>query len=440
MEISRRRLLGLAGAGTAATIAGILSGCSSTLPEADVGAAGFGARARGTVSVWSRSATQTGMQSIIDRFHKAQSAIRVELTPVLDGQYVTKLATAIRGGEVPDLVDMDDINSSLFIYRNTFTDLTEVVNRLPYRDKLSPGHLGLASIGDRIYGVPFLADNSLLWLNTELFEKAGVDPDAATQSLETLADALPRLTSKKDGVYSWSFPGNGQGALGFTFLPHIWAQKGDFFKGKIGSQTAFITDNDVLRKTLEFFRQMWKSGWAPPSCYSDAATHWGSDFLAGKIAIFPANYATVVTPAPKSMLPKLKPIVIPGPTGGRSFFDGGDNLCMPRGAKNPSAAWEFMKFTLESAQQQNMPAGGYTPIRSDVDTASFRTQYPLDTTPLQNLDLGYAPQTLAYNVAINQADGPFLAMFRRAVFDGDVDGALEEGQTTLERLLKETQA
>ena len=440
MEISRRRLLGLAGAGAAAALAGALSGCSSTLPEPDVRGASFGRQARGTVTVWTRSATQTGMQTIVDRFHKAQNAIRVQVTPVLDGQYVTKLATAIRGGEVPDLVDMDDINSSLFIYRDTFTDLTPLVDELPYRDRLSPGHLGLASLGKKVYGVPFLADNSLLWLNTELFEKAGVDPDAATQSIETLQDALPRLTSKRDGTYAWSFPGNGQGALGFTFLPHIWAQKSDVFKGEIGSQTGYVADNEALRKTLEFFRAMWKGGYAPPSCYSDAATHWGSDFLAGKIAIFPGNYAAVVTAAPGSMLPKLKPVVIPGPGGGRAFFDGGDNLCMPRGAKNPSAAWEFVKFALDTAQQQSMPAGGYTPIRSDANTASFRKQYPLDTTPLENLDLGFAPQTLAYNVAINQADGPFLAMFRRAVFDGDVDGALDEAQSGFDRLLKETQA
>lgn len=440
MEITRRRLLSLAGAGAAATIAGVLSGCSSTLPEANVGAAGFGTGAKGTVSVWSRSATQTGMQTIIDRFHKAQSAIRVELTPVLDAQYVTKLATAIRGGDVPDLVDMDDINSSLFIYRETFTELTHLVNALPFKSSLSPGHLNLASLGSKIYGVPFLADNSLLWLNTDLFDKAGVDPDEATQSLETLQEALPKLTDAKNRQYAWSFPGDGEGALGFTFLPHIWARNADIFRGKIGAQTAYVADNEPLRQTLQFFRTMWQNNWAPPTCYSDAATHWGTDFLAGKIAIFPANYATVVTPAPKSMLPKLKPVVIPGPGGGRAFFDGGDNLCMPRGAKNPSAAWEFMKFTLQTAQQQNMPAGGYTPIRNDADTASFRKQYPLDTTPLENLKLGYAPQTLAYNEAINQADGPFLAMFRTAVFSGDVDGALSEAQTGFGRLLKETQA
>ncbi|WP_027479207.1 ABC transporter substrate-binding protein [Gryllotalpicola ginsengisoli] len=439
MEISRRRLLGLAGAGAAAAITGVLAGCSSTLPEPDVAAAGFGARARGTVSVWSRSATQTGMQTIIDRFHKVQSAIRVQLTPVLDAEYVTKLATAIRGGEVPDLVDMDDINSSLFIYRDTFTDLTPLVDELPYRDKLSPGHLSLASLGKKVYGVPFLADNSLLWLNTELFDRAGVDPDEATQSLETLQEALPKLTSAKDGIYAWTFPGNGQGALGFTFLPHLWAQNADVFRGEIGSQTGFIEKNDKLRTTLEFFRRMWRNKWAPPSCYADAATHWGSDFLAGKIAIFPGNFA-VIKAAPKAMAAKLKPVVIPGPTGGRCFFDGGDNLCMPRGAKNPSAAWEFAKFALETAQQQSLPDGGYTPIRSDADTAAFRAKYPLDTTPLEHLDLGYAPRTLAYNLAINQADGPFLAMFRKAVFDGDVDGALSDGQAGFDRLLKETQA
>lgn len=441
MRMTRRRLLGLTGAGLVTALAGAAGGCSSEqLPETDVGAAGFGSGARGTIAVWTRSAVQTGMQAIIDRFHAAQSEIRVELTPVLDTQYVTKLATAIRAGQAPDLVDMDDINSCLFIYRHVFTDLTPLVDRLPYRDQLSTGHLHLATLGDRVFGVPFLADNSLLWLNTELFERAGVDPESATRSLDTLREALPRLSRLGDDIYGWTFPGDGQGALGFTFLPHIWAAKSDIFQGTIGSQQAHVADNAALRSTLEFFREMWVRRWAPPSCYSDAATTWGSNFLAGKIAIFPGNYAAVVKAAPASLLPKLKSVLIPGPTGGRCFFDGGDNLCMPRGAPNPSAAWEFVKFALQVPEQQVLPTAGYTPIRRDADTPRFRHTFPLDTTPLENLEDGYAPRTLVYEEAINEANGPFLAMFRRAVFDGDVDGALQAAQVTVHRLLEETQA
>jgi len=115
MAFTRRdflRLGGLAGLSLA------LPGCgSAVLAEPDVGAPGFGSSASGTVTMWCRAATESGVQVVLNHFHASQSRIRITLTPVPDAQYVTKLATAIRSGTVPDLVDIDDINSMLFIYR-----------------------------------------------------------------------------------------------------------------------------------------------------------------------------------------------------------------------------------------------------------------------------------------------------------------------------------
>jgi multiple sugar transport system substrate-binding protein len=128
-----------------------------------------------------------------------------------------------------------------------------------------------------------------------------------------------------------------------------------------------------------------------------------------------------------------------GPTGGTAFFDGGDNLCIPRGATNASGAWQFAKFALDLPQQQLLPEGGYTPVRSDVATPEFRQKYPLNLPPLENLDKGYAPVTLAYNLLFNQADSPWIGLFRKAVFDGDLDGALDDGQKAFDRILRQAQ-
>ena len=45
----------------------------------------------------------------------------------------------------------------------------------------------------------------------------------------------------------------------------------------------------------------------------------------------------------------------------------------------------------------------------------------------------------AYNLLFNQPDSPFIGMFRRAVFDGDVDGALQAGQEGFTRILEQAQ-
>src|SRR5919199_1341986 len=190
MTLRRRDVLKVAGLGA---LSALLPACGTALPEPNVGAPGFGEDGSGTVRMWCRAATQAGVQVVIDRFHKAQQRIRVELTPVLDSQYVTKLATAIRGREVPDIVDIDDINSMLFLYRDALTDLTPLIERLPYRRSISPGHLGLAARDGRYYAIPFLADNSALFYNTELFDRAGVDPVKSLSSFDGYLEAARRV-------------------------------------------------------------------------------------------------------------------------------------------------------------------------------------------------------------------------------------------------------
>lgn len=437
MEFSRRTLLTLAGAGTASAL---LASCAHRLAEVDVTVAGFGEGARGTINVWCRSETQTGIQTMVDAFHAAQDRIRVRLTPVLGGQYVTKLATAIRGGRVPDLVDIDDINSALFIYRDAFTDLTDAIRRLPGADRLSPGHLALATRNKRYYGVPFLADNSVMWCNIDLFERAGVDVDEATGSFEGYLEAARAITRLGRGFYGWSLPGNASGSLGFRVQPHIWAAKTDLIAGQIGDQRGNVVGNEALRRTLEFLRTLWTEKLVPPGAYSDDNSRGAADFLGGRIGMRSDSYGSIVPDTKPDFLKRVEVRLLAGPEGGRSFFDGGDNFSIPNGAANPSAAWEFVRFCVDVTQQSTLPSGGYTPIRSDAATPEFRKRYPLAVSPLENLDAGYAPLSLSYNRIYNQSDGPWLEMIRRAVFEGEVEAAMEDAQQRYDLILRQADA
>ena len=437
MGVRRRDVLRLSAlAGLTATLPACTSGL---LPEPDVARAGFGEDAAGTVTMWCRGATAAGVQVVVEKFHAAQDRIRIDLTPVPDGQYVTKLATAIRGRRVPDLVDIDDINSMLFIYRDVFTDLTPLVDRLPYRAALSPGHLNLATRGGRVYGVPYLADNSLLWYNTELLDRAGVDPAAAVTTLDGLLEAARRVRRLGPDTYAWSIAGNSAGILGFVVQPHVWAAGTDAIGGTVGAQRGDVAGNDAVRRTLAFYRTLWQEDLIAPAAFADTGATWGADFRAGQIGFIPSNYSAVVLAADEASRARTGVALLCGPDGGTAFFDGGDNLCIPRGAVNASGAWQFAQFALDLPQQQILPDGGYTPVRSDAATPEFRAKYPLGVAPLDNLDRGYAPVTLAYNLLYNQADSPWIAMFRRAVFDGDLDGALAEGQRAYDRILRQAQ-
>jgi multiple sugar transport system substrate-binding protein len=436
MTTSRRGFLTLAGFGAlAAALPGCSTVLSSELPEPDTRAPGFGASATGRVEVWCRADTQDGLTELVDSFNRSQDRLTVDLIPIPDAQYVTKLATAIRGRRVPDLVDIDDINSLLFVQRDAFTDLTELIDGLGYADRLSPGHLALATMNGRRYGVPYLADNSVLFCNTDLFRRAGLDVDEATTDLRSILDAARRITALGRDVKGWSFPGNAQGALGFVVQPHIWAADTDLITGEPGAQRGNVVGNDALAATLEFHRALWKDQLVPQASFTDDASRWGSDYKAGRIGMFPSSLGTVTKNASPDLLAATTVRLLPGPSGGRAFFDGGDNMCIPRGAANASGAWEFVKYALDLPQQSVLPDGGYTPVRADVATPQFSARQPLVLPPLQAQQEGYAPKTLSYNEIYNQPDGPWLTMFRRAVFDGEVEAAMAQAQESFDRIL-----
>lgn len=435
--ISRRNVL----SGALAAGAGLtgLSGCAGTLPATDTSAAGFGEDATGTVTVWCRSATQTAIQAAAASFNQHREDLEVVVLPIPDAQYVTKLATSIRGGSVPDLVDFDLINCPLFYIRDAFADLTELVSALPFLDELSAGHLGLLTHQERIYGVPFLGDYSTLFANTELLGRAGLDLTEVSGSLESLMVACQAIKRELPDVHPWSFPGNASGAMGFTIQPMIWAADTDLISGELGDQQGNIVGNDAVQAVLEFHQQLWVDELVPQRNFVEDGSQWGHDYRSGEVVFFPSAYGIAVTEAEEDFRPLSQNVLLPGPDGGSALFSGGDNLCILNGAPNAAGAWEFMRYTLELEVQRAMPEAGYMPVRSDSADADFAAVYEQAAVPVANLDQGYVPSTLPYNLLYNQQAGPWLAMIRRAVFDRDIPGAMAEAQSEYDRILTQAQ-
>ena len=108
------------------------------------------------------------------------------------------------------------------------TELTELVNALPYSEELSPSHvrLGTGNDGDT-YALPFKAEGSVLLYNKDLFREAGLDPDAPPTTWEEIYEAAEAITALGDDTYGYYFSGACAGCNAFTFMPLIWASEGD---------------------------------------------------------------------------------------------------------------------------------------------------------------------------------------------------------------------
>jgi multiple sugar transport system substrate-binding protein len=427
MRPPTRRWLAAATAAVAASV--VVAACSSSPSSGSSSSGGknFGAGATGVVHFWARAATAREAELMVKDFNATHKNLKVVITETAGGEAVTKLATAIRAGSPPDLIGLNDINMPIFTHENAFMNLTKYVGALPYKNALSPGHLRLATYQGQYYGVPYLADLSGLWYNKVLFKRAGI-ASPPTDFAEILSDAK-KVEALGGGVSGFSFAGDCEGCLAFTMLPDVWATGTHLINGNIPHQTANITGNAPLKALLELYRQIWADKLVPASDRTQTGTTWGKNFLAGKVGIEPGGYGVIRPGLTAANRSEFGFVPLPGPTGGYSTFDGGDDFAIPNGAKNPSGAWEFVKFVLSKSEQLKYPEAGFTPVRTDILNAAYTQAHPFDSVVLKALTRGYAPTTLAYNSTFNQVSGPWFAMFSEAVYKGNISGALSSGQS-----------
>jgi multiple sugar transport system substrate-binding protein len=424
----KQKVLVCAAVGAVALLAAACGGSSgSTSPQSSKT---FGVNATGTVHFWARQATDGPAKALVAGFNATHKNLKVvlHLTPPNDD--TSQLATAIRAGSVPDVVGLNDIDVPEFSHQNALMNLTKYINALPYKSSLSPGHLKLATYNGQDYGLPYLADLSVLWYNKKLFKEAGLNPNDPPTSYAQIVSDAKKITALGHGIYGFSFAGDCQGCLGFTMLPSLWAAGQHMINGPLANQTVNVANDAPLKTMLEAYHTMWAGHMTPVADQTQNGLTWGADFEAGKVGILPGDYGFATKLANQA---EFADAPLPAVDGGNySTFDGGDDFVIPAGAPNASGAWEFIKWALEPQQQGKYPSEGMTPIRTDVLTPAFAKTNPYDAIALKALAKGSVEYTLAYDAVFNEPGSPWFKMFEEAVYNGNISGALSSGQTNIQ--------
>ena len=106
-----RQLVVIASAAALATTA--LAACSSSSSSTQ-SISTFGVNAKGVVNFWARQATDGPAKALVAKFNATHKGLKIvlHLTPPNDD--TSQLATAIRAGDVPDVVGLNDIDVPSF--------------------------------------------------------------------------------------------------------------------------------------------------------------------------------------------------------------------------------------------------------------------------------------------------------------------------------------
>lgn len=312
-----------------------------------------------------------GSQAVIREFEKRNPGVRVRAMNMgAGGMNPQKLMTSIVGNVAPDAVIQDRFSVSDWASRGAFRSLSELIERdkatdprCPRPEQYYPAAWNEGIYEGQIYAIPVAADDRILYINRAMFRrkgdelrKAGLDPEGTPRTWSEVLAYSKVLTEKnKDGTLAKAgFLPN----FGNCWLYMYAFQMNANFLSPDGKKCTLYTPQ--AEKAIEFMIEGYEvaGGYENAKAFESGFQQKANDaFIIGKVAMKIdgdwilkdlARYA-----------PQLEVDSAPAPVPDDRFYKrgefkdedetfvtwfGGFSYAIPKGARNPDLAWEYIKF------------------------------------------------------------------------------------------------
>jgi multiple sugar transport system substrate-binding protein len=315
------------------------------------------------------------LQTMVDAYNASQSAVKAKLVQVPGSETdVAKLMTAVRGGTGPDVYMLDRFTTAERAAAGVLQDLTPYINRVDpnLASKYLPFAWAESQFKGRTYSMPFDTDTRGLYYRSDLLTAAGIDISAL--DVKNGPITIAKLTeiankyNKMDATGAYTQIG---------FLPHYnqgWHYTWGFaYGGKFADLAAgkvTPTDPGVVagyQYLYDYYKALgpqkvrtFISTYAPPNLPPEQ-----DPFITGTVPIVVTgdwNIASLAQYAPNA---KWGVTYIPVPKAGDkpSTWAGGWSFTIPKGAKSPEQAFDFIRW-MTGVEGQKM----YTKVSSHLPT------------------------------------------------------------------------
>jgi multiple sugar transport system substrate-binding protein len=415
VAVSALALVGLAGA-----LAPLGAGAQS--PSLDPKAGEEGIDDGTTITMWSRAATETRVQSLVDAYNQThQNQIELRLVPT--DEYVGVVGNAAVANELPDLFSADVVFMPNWTSQGLFQDLTARIDAMPNIANVGQAHIVASTWEGVKYGLPFIIDLSVWMYNKDLFEQAGLDPDSPPTNLQEFADAARAVQALgREGVYGTYFGGNCGGCNVFTWWPISWAEGSPVMNPE---GTEAMLNSDTMKTIYRTFGALWDEGVIDPASIQETGPTWTQPFPAGRIGVMPMPAS--LQESAGMPLDNLGVTAIAGTTTGESTFVGGDSIGVSKDSQNVDHAWNFITWMLgDYAQVEVIAKNGNVVARTDLANNQYSSADPRLVLFNEVAGVGETPFALHFNAAYNDPQSPWIQLFRAAVFEDATDEQIDE--------------
>lgn len=319
------------------------------------------------------AANETTLRRLVDEYNGSQDKVRVNA--VFAGTYgetLDKTLTAMRGGQLPDLVQLEETALRLMIDSKRAVPAAACIEADDYD---TSDHLERViaefTVEDVLWPVPFNVSNPVLYFNAKAFEKAGLDPSNPPATLDEMKEASQKLVASGATKHGLSLE------LSAWYVEQWYAKAGeavvDNDNGRSKRATkSTLSESEVGTEVLAWVHDMVSSKLA----MSVGRNPSGADHL---LAVANGDAAMTIgtTAALGSIYDVLATGQFPdvelgvGPMPGHEeggVVVGGASLWMLEGDdERVAASWDFSKWLNEPEQQAAWHAGtGYIPSRKSA--------------------------------------------------------------------------
>ncbi len=137
--------------------------------------------------------------SVIGRFEEENPDFEIEYQEAPWGDdFETKLNTGFASGTAPDVICFSMASMGTRVPLGQYAPLDEYVENWDGKEDFMENALTLGSVNGSLYGIAVFPDPRMLIYNKEMFEAAGLDPDAPPTNWKELLAAHEALV-EKDG-------------------------------------------------------------------------------------------------------------------------------------------------------------------------------------------------------------------------------------------------
>ena len=328
------------------------------------------AKTKVQVMSWWDITKSAPLQELERQFEAANPDIDLEF-PRIGSKYADKISTVIAGGgdSVPDVIMLAMDLVPKFAKAGAVQPLDSYMSEA-YKNSLYPIALNALTVDGAVYAAARDVSPMVMYLNKQVFEKAGVPMPDADWTVEQFLDIAKKLTNADgqgtDARWGYYFP-----KYPDTIYDWIIA-----FDGRLISEDGkhSMLGSDETKKGLQF---MYDLIYTHKVCPTEAQhSQFGNDnfaaFLANKVGmqIGALSFSSSLNGA----TPAVEYVVLPLPKmNGKQFTHAFVNTwAIPRGAKNPELSWRVIEFLSGTAGQQiALDWGMGMPASKEVNTDSF---------------------------------------------------------------------